>query len=129
MTDPIADMLTRIRNALLAKKTDVQVPYSIVKHNLGKKLEQMGYIGSLQTQGEGKNKTLNITLLYKNKLPAITNIKRISKPGRRIYTRNHKIPRTLSGYGATIISTSQGILTDLEAKKAGIGGEIICQIW
>ena len=129
MTDPISDMLTRIRNAYLAKKPKVQIPYSDIKHKLANKLVELGYIESVKVEGAGIERQLVVSLVYKNNLPVVTAIKRISKPGRRIYTSKTRIPRVLAGYGATILTTSKGLLTGKEAKTMGIGGEILCQIW
>jgi len=129
MTDPIADMLTRIRNAYMAKKGQVDVPYSGLKFHLANKIKELGYVESVEQTEKDGHKQITMSLKYKNSLPILTGLKRISKPGRRVYTRSNHITRTLSGYGASIISTSKGVLTDTEARKQGIGGEIICQIW
>lgn len=129
MTDPISDMLTRIRNAYLARQQEVSLPHSQLKETLATKLASLRYLGSVTTQTKSKTKTLHIQLQYKNKLPVITNLKRISKPGRRVYKKHSQISSTLSGHGATLISTNQGILTDKEARQKGLGGEIICQVW
>lgn len=128
-TDPISDMLTRIRNANLARKAEVVLPYSKFKHNLANLLAKEGFIG---TVGEipGKIKMLSLSLKYidGNEL-VINGIKRISKPGQRIYLPVDKLPRTNSGFGLTVVSTSKGLMTDREARKAKLGGEIVCQIW
>lgn len=123
-------MLTRIRNATAAKKTDVLVPYSKFKHNLGKVLLDEGWIKSLDVKEAGGIKNLFMELRYEvDGQPAISEIKRISKPGQRIYVKNMNIPRALGGMGSTIVSTSKGIMTDKLARQQKIGGEIICQIW
>lgn len=130
MTDPVADMLIRIKNAYLAGKKTVIIPYSKVKESIANVLVANGYITSFvkketpTLQGE-----LEVVLTYKGKQPAVTDVKRISKPGRRSYSNVEKIPKTLGGYGVTIISTSQGVMSDKDAKKKNIGGEVLCQIW
>lgn len=126
MTDPIADMLTRIRNAYLTNKTKVQVPHSKIKLSLAERLIELGYLTSLESQPP---RSIILTLSYINKQPSVTKIKRISKPGRRAYLRATKLPKTLSGYGESIVSTSLGLMTAAQAKKKNVGGEIICQIW
>lgn len=129
MTDPIADLLTRIRNAYLAKHNSVELPHSRVKEAVAKILEREGYIASLEAKKGKPQAKLILTLKYRGKLPMLTGIERVSKPGRRIYVRAHKVPRTLGEYGTTILSTSQGIMTDKEAKKAKVGGEVLCKVW
>ncbi len=129
MTDPLADMLTRIRNAYLANKKHVDVPHSKLKTAVAHKLKSLGYLESVEDTSLAGHTHLRLALRYQANDPAITQVKRISKPGRRIYVNAHSIPVTLSGHGSIILTTSQGILTDREAKKAGVGGEIICQIW
>lgn len=128
MTDPIADMLTRTRNALMAHKPKVLIPHSKLLENLCEKLVQLDYVDSYTTV-EDKYKYLELTLKYSNNQSIITNLKRISKPGRKIYVRADKIPTPLSGFGSVIISTSKGLMTGQEAKTHGVGGEVICQIW
>jgi small subunit ribosomal protein S8 len=128
-TDPISDMLTRIRNALAAGKQDLVMPYSKFKHNLAKVLHEEGFISGVN-ELPGRVKMLQINLKYTpSGSPVITGIKRVSKPGQRIYMPVEKIPRTNNGYGITVISTSKGLLTDKQARKDRVGGEIVCQIW
>jgi small subunit ribosomal protein S8 len=130
MTDPIADFLTRIKNAYLAHHRRVKIPYSKTKHAIAQILAQHQYIGEVKTEGQKPTqKLLVITLRYSQKKPAITHIKRISKPGVRIYARKHKLPRPLSNYGIAIISTSQGLVDHKQAQKQGLGGEILCEVW
>jgi small subunit ribosomal protein S8 len=129
MTDPIADLLTRIRNAYLAQKNIVTAPYSKTKEAICQILVQANYLDKIKILDTRPSKTLELSLKYVNKLPAITYLERVSKPGRRVYVRTHKLPRPLSNQGLAIISTSQGIMTNKLARKKGIGGEIICQIW
>lgn len=129
MTDPIADMLTRIRNAILVRKTELILPYSRLKHEVAKVLVQGGWLEAVE-KIEENFKQMRIVLKYNNKKePAITFIKRISKPGRRIYAPKDKLPIVLNNYGEAIISTSQGIMTNKEAKRKGVGGEIICEVY
>lgn len=127
-TDPIADMLTRIRNASAAKKSELVLPYSKFKANLADLLLKEGFISGC---GElaGEHKMLRISLKYSGQEAIISGIKRISKPGQRIYLPADKLPRTNSGFGVTVISTSKGLMTDKEARKAKVGGEIVCQVW
>ena len=131
MTDTISDMLTRIRNALMAKKSDVVLPYSTFKHNLAKVLLAEGWIVGVEVkEGTGVIKSLALQLKYDpTGTPTISGIKRISKPGQRIYSTRTEIPRVLGGMGTTIVSTSKGLMTDKEARKNKVGGEIVCQIW
>ena len=128
--DTVSDMLTRIRNAYSAKKESVLVPYSKFKHSLAKVLVTEGWIKTVEAKEEGSIKQLVLELKYlEDGEPAISVIKRISKPGQRIYVKNTDIPRALGGIGSTIVSTSKGIMTDKLARKQKIGGEIICQVW
>jgi small subunit ribosomal protein S8 len=129
MTDPIADMLTRIKNGYMAHKEKVAIPYSGLKFRVAQKLEQLGYLSAVNVTGEKTTKQVIVDLKYQHKTPVITAIKRISTPGRRIYVSHNKLPRTLSGYGAVLLSTSKGLMTDKEARQEKIGGEIICQVW
>lgn len=129
MTDPIADMLTRIRNAFMAKKADVLVPYSKIKFEMVKILEKEKYIKTVEVADEPVMKMLKISLKYENNKSVITSIKRISKVGRRIYTGKDNLPRVLNGYGLAIVSTSKGLMTNKEAKKLGVGGELLCEIY
>lgn len=130
ITDPIADMLTRIRNALTAKHEDVLVPASTVKKAIAEILLEEGYIKSFDIREEGVAKYIHIDLKYgPNKQRVITGLKRISKPGLRIYARKDQLPKVLNGLGIAIISTSRGIMTDREARKQGVGGEVLAYIW
>lgn len=129
MTDPIADMITRIKNAFLANKSSVSLPHSKLKEALAKILEAEGYITGFAVKPTVPQKTIELELKYIGKIPAITDVKRVSKPGRRVYTPVKKIPKALGGYGVTIVSTSKGVLTGSQAKKIGVGGELLCQIW
>lgn len=128
-TDPISDMLTRIRNALAAGKQDLVLPYSKFKHSLATVLLEEGFLAGVN-ELPGRIKMLQINLKYNpNGGPVISGIKRISTPGQRIYMPVTKIPRTNGGFGVTVVSTSKGLVTDKRARKDRIGGEVICQIW
>ena len=127
---PIADMLTRIRNALTAKHEDVLVPASTVKKAIAEILLDEGYIKSYDIREDGVAKYIHIDLKYgPNKQRVITGLKRISKPGLRIYARKDQLPKVLNGLGIAIISTARGIMTDREARKQGVGGEVLAYIW
>lgn len=136
MTDPIADMLTRIRNASAIRKDEVVLPMSKIKLDIAKILEKSGWVGKVevikndgQKNGNGIFNELKIALKYDNKESKISSIKRISKPGLRIYVNKDKLPKVLNNMGIAIISTSQGIMTNKDARKKKIGGEIICEIY
>jgi small subunit ribosomal protein S8 len=130
MTDPVADMLTRIRNGIMASYDEVEVPSSKMKVSIAKILKFEGYIRNYKVI-EGKTQArLMIQLKYgANKSPIIKGLKRVSKPSCRVYARCNKIPKALNGLGINIISTSKGVVTDREARKMGVGGEIICSVW
>jgi small subunit ribosomal protein S8 len=130
VTDPIADMLTRIRNALVVKHDTVEVPVSNMKLAIADILLNEGYIKGYTVSEGGVEKMMNITLKYgPNRQRVITGLKRISKPGLRVYARKDNIPKVLNGLGIAIISTSKGIMTDREARKVGVGGEVLAYIW
>ena len=130
VNDSIADMLTRIRNAQMARHATVSVETSIMKKSIAQILLDEGYISSFEEVDNGKNKDIVITLKYVNKnQKVITGLKRISKPGRRIYSSCEELPRVLNGLGIVIVSTSKGVMTDREARKLGIGGEVLAYVW
>jgi small subunit ribosomal protein S8 len=131
MTDPIADMLTRIRNANRGHFKSVDVMLSRMNVNLAEVLKKNGYISGYDTKKEGNGfEMLRIYLKYPDaRRTVITDIQRVSKPGRRVYVRSEKIPKILNGYGISIISTSRGIMTDKDAKQMNVGGEILCNVW
>lgn len=130
MTDPIADMLTRIRNAQAVKKARVMLPYSKVKYNLGKILKTEEYIEDVQKTQEANKPVIVVTLKYgADGVKAISTIRRISKPGRRVYAGKKELPYVLNNIGVAIISTSKGLMTNKQARKENIGGEIICEIY
>jgi small subunit ribosomal protein S8 len=131
MSDPLADMLTRIRNAVMVNLGSVEMPHSNLKSEVARLLMQEGYIQDFE-KIEGKTVQDTLRIVLKNNLHSgkvITGIKRISKPGRRIYARHNEIPKVLSGLGISIISTSLGVITDTEARNKIVGGEIICEVW
>ena len=130
MTDPIADMLTRIRNANQVSHQTVSMPSSKLKVQLAKLLKEEGFITDYSVKEEGKFKVLEITLKYdaKNK-PIITKLERISKPGLRNYSKAKNLPKVLGGMGIAIVSTSKGLLTDRKARKENLGGEVLCYVW
>src|SRR5207244_1196075 len=130
MTDPIADMLTRIRNATTAHKDDVLIPASSLKERIAEILVREGYAAGSAVEGEGKDRTITVRLKYgARREKTITGIRRGSKPGKRVYAGRGDIPRVLGGLGIAILSTSQGLLSDRQAKKAGVGGEILAYVW
>jgi small subunit ribosomal protein S8 len=129
MTDPIADMLTRIRNAQRANHTSVQMPSSNFKLAIAKILKKEGYIEDVIQYKKGFKVTLEIVLKKSDEKYAISEIQRISKPGQRVYVRKNKIPKILNGYGLAIISTSMGLMTNADAKEKGLGGEIVFKVW
>ncbi len=131
MTDPIADMLTRIRNANKARFKSVNVYMSQMNINIAKVLKKAGYINSYDNVKDEKGQQmLKITLKYPDtKRAVITDIKRVSKPGRRVYVASDSIPKVLNGFGISILSTSRGVITDQEARELNVGGEILCKVW
>ena len=142
MTDPIADMLTRIRNGLMVKKREINFPYSKIKFEIAKILEREGYIQKIsvidikkeifieENQPQSKFKQLKVILKY-NKLgkPIIHNLKRVSTPGRRVYVKSNEVRPVLNGFGISILSTSQGLVTNKEAREKRLGGELLCKIY
>ncbi|MFH1460982.1 MAG: 30S ribosomal protein S8 [Patescibacteria group bacterium] len=129
ISDPIGEMLTRIRNAQAVNHQTVNIPFSQFKFNLAKTLEKQGLVNKVEVQGKKTKKLIKIELKYEKGQPAISSIKRISKPGRRIYLRKDELKPIRQGYGLLILSTSQGLMTNSEAKKKGLGGEVLCEIW
>ncbi len=127
MTDPIADMLTRIRNAQLAGQREVILPYAKLKYALASVLEREGWITGLAVLEQ--NTKLKILLKYEANTPVINDLKRISKPGRRVYVNRHDLPNVVNNLGTAIISTPKGLMTSAEARKAKLGGEVICEIF
>ena len=130
VNDPIADMLTRIRNAQIARHDSVTIPASNMKKAIAKILLDEGYIKSVENVADGLQGSIKITLKYQDKKqPVIVGLKRISKPGLRIYAGKDELPRVLGGLGTAIVSTSKGVMADRDARKAGVGGEVIAYIW
>ena len=131
MTDPIADMLTRVRNASSAMHDEVSIPSSKLKENIAKILVDEGYVDSYEVAAdEGEHPTIRIRLRYSDERErVISGIRRISKPGRRVYRGAQELPRVLGGLGVAIISTSQGLMTDKQARRAKVGGEVLAYVW
>lgn len=128
MTDPIADMLTRIRNGQKARKVDVSMPASTAKEAVAAVLKDEGYITSFETSGEGASKSLKVELKYFEGTPVIETVKRVSKPGLRVYRGKEELPKVLGGLGIAIVSTSAGVMSDRQAREKGVGGEVICVV-
>jgi small subunit ribosomal protein S8 len=129
VSDPIADMLTRIRNASRARHTDVVVPASRTKLAIARILKDEGFIEDFSEATDGPAQVLNIKLKYVGRVPVVSGLKRISKPGLRVYAAKTEIPRVLGGLGVVIVSTSQGIMTGAQARKGQLGGEILAYVW
>ena len=130
MTDPIADMLARIRNAIAAKHQRVDLPASKLKLEICRILKEEGYINNYATRGEGVKKTIRIFLRYDAKgVPSISHLSRVSKPGRRVFKGSQEIPRVLGGYGISVVSTSRGLMTGKRARQENIGGEVLAEIY
>ena len=129
MNDPISDMLTRIRNANSQRKATVDIPYSKVKNSIADILVNEGFVESKDVLQDGSHQTIRLTLKYVNKTRVIQGLKKISKPGLRIYASVEELPRVLNGLGIAIISTSKGIMTDKEARKQNVAGEVLAYIW
>jgi small subunit ribosomal protein S8 len=130
MTDPIADMLARIRNASTAMHDDVDIPASKIKENIARILLDEGFVDGMELVSEGPHPSIKITLRYTpERERAISGIRRISKPGKRVYRGAQELPRVLGGLGVAIISTSQGLMTDKQARRARVGGEVLAYVW
>lgn len=129
MTDPITDMLNQIRNAQAVEKPEILIPFSKFKNEIADILVREGFLGEIKKITKGKNKSLKIVLKYNNGVPAIEGAKRVSKPGQRIYAKSQEIKRVRGGFGISIVSTPRGLMTNSEARKAKLGGEVICEIW
>ncbi len=130
MTDPIADLLTRVRNANMVNKETVEVPASKLKKAVSEIFKEEGFIKDVEYVEDGKQGVIRLYLKYgKDSQKVITGLKRISKPGLRVYANKDEIPRVLGGLGVAVISTSQGVVTDKKARQTGVGGEVICYIW
>jgi small subunit ribosomal protein S8 len=129
VTDPISDFLTRIRNASKAKKVKVEIPSSKMKAGLAEILKKNGYIYDYKIDEDNKQNVISILLKYSDGVPAINGLKRISKPGLRIYKKSDELPRVHNGLGTAVISTSKGLLSEKEARRQQAGGEVVCYIW
>jgi small subunit ribosomal protein S8 len=130
MTDPIADMLTRIRNGALARHERVEMPHSKLKEHLAGVLKSAGYLDDVRVSEDVEQKQLVLVLRYgRDKTSAIDGLRRVSTPGRRVYVRHDRIARVCSGMGISILSTSRGVMTDREARKQRVGGELLCEVW
>jgi small subunit ribosomal protein S8 len=128
-TDPIADMLTRIRNAIMARKSEISLPYSRIKESVASLLKETNFVDDVSIEGEGISKSLTVKINAENTNPRITEIVRLSKPGRRFYVNSKEIPVVKRGRGVVILSTSKGIMTGEKAKTEHIGGELICKVY
>jgi small subunit ribosomal protein S8 len=126
--DPIADFLTRIRNAQAARHETVETPSSKLKYRVAKILESEGYVSNVSETADGAKKMLTVTLKYENSTPKIQSIRRVSKPGLRVYRKSNELPRVMSDIGFAIISTSAGVMTNKEARRRKLGGEVLCEI-
>ena len=129
MTDPIADMLTRIRNALTVRKETVEIPASKMKKEIARILLEEGYVNGVEFVEDGYNGKLLITLKYAGGRSVIGGLQRVSKPGLRTYSGAENMPKVLGGYGIAIVTTNQGIMTDKQAKRQNVGGEVLCYVW
>jgi len=127
--DPISEMLNRIRNAQLAGHAQTEIPFSNFKYEIAKILEENNFLEKVEKKGKKVNKTIEVTLKYENKVPVISGLKRISRPGQRIYFNHRKIKKVRGGYGLAFISTPKGLMTDKETRKQKIGGEVLFEIW
>ena len=128
-TDPISDFLTRLRNGAAARHAEVQAPASKVKYAIAKILEREGYLANVSEKSDGKHKTLSVSLMYNGKEPVLRAVKRVSKPGGRVYRGAGELPRVLSDIGIAIVSTSAGIMTNKDARRRKLGGEVLCEIY
>jgi len=130
LTDPVADMLARIRNAISARHQKVDIPTSKLKTEIARILKEEGYIANFKAMEEGGHKILRVYLKYdNNNAAAISNVERVSRPGCRVYVRRSDIPRVLGGLGINILTTPRGVMTGKQARREGVGGEVLCQVW
>lgn len=130
ITDPIADLLTRVRNASSAKHATVEIPASNMKKSISRILVDEGYVKGMQVTDDNKQGVIKLTLKYgENRSPAITGLRRVSRPGLRIYTSCEKMPKVLRGLGVAIVSTPKGVMTDKQARKENVGGEVLAFVW
>lgn len=130
MTHNISDLTSRLRNAYAARRDEVRLPYSGLSRAVAKVLVETGYLDSQETVGQSPFQELVLKLKYQDRqVPVLTGIKMLSTPGRRLYSSTKKIPKALGGYGITIVTTNQGVMTDTQARKLNVGGELLCQVW
>ncbi|MBI3458802.1 30S ribosomal protein S8 [Candidatus Azambacteria bacterium] len=129
MTDPISDMLTRIRNANILKRDSISIPHSKIKFEIAKVLSENKFVGVVSRKGRKIKKFLEIKLLNENGVPSLTGLRRMSRPSQRLYVKSDEIRSVRSGHGLVIISTSKGLMSNKEAKKVKLGGELICEVW
>ena len=130
VSDPISDLLTRIRNAVMVSKSNIEIPHSKFKFQLTSLLKDEGYVSEVKITGEGTKKIINIELKYsEDGASVISGMNRLSKPGNRVYSSFDKLPRNNGGLGTVVVSTSRGLLSDSEARKRKLGGELICEVW
>jgi small subunit ribosomal protein S8 len=130
LSDPIADMLTRLRNGLMARHATVDVPHSNLKERIAAILKDEGFVRDYEVLREGAKTTLRVTLKYTTaRRPVISHLRRLSKPGLRVYSRTDRIPRVLGGMGIIILSTPRGVITGQQARRIGVGGELLCEVW
>jgi small subunit ribosomal protein S8 len=130
MTDPIADFLARLRNAIMSRKTTIELPASQVKLKLAELMRDEGYLTAVAFNAEGPQGTISVTLRWDaQNRPAITGLRRVSRPGQRRYFGKDDIKKVRGGLGVSVVSTSKGLLTDREARKQGVGGEVLCEVW
>lgn len=129
ITDPISDMLTRIRNGARARKAEVLIPFSRIKFEIAKLLKHENFLTEVETVTEGTLQQIKVVLKYEGKTPVLKEVNRISTPGRRVYAGKDELPIVLNHLGIAVISTSQGIMTNKQARRAGLGGEVLCELW
>ena len=129
MTDPIADMLTRIRNAVILNRPQISMPYSKIKEDIARLLVRSGYLADVKISDKAKFKAIDISICAENMPPAITSLSRLSRPGRRLYVKADEIPTVKRGRGIVIVSTSKGLMSGTEAKTKNLGGELICEVY
>ena len=130
LTDPIADMLTRVRNSLAALHDQAEMPTSGLKERVAALLTDEGYIAGFEIDGSGSHKVLRVNLKYdEDRRPAISGVARVSRPGRRVYVKADAIPKIQGGMGTTVMSTSRGVITGHDARRQGVGGEVLCSVW
>ncbi len=130
VSDPISDLLTRIRNGVMVSKSNIEIPHSNFKFELASLLKNEGYVSDVKISGDGTKKLIDIELKYSDEgTPVISGMNRLSKPGNRVYSSFDKLPRNNGGLGTVVVSTSRGLLSDSEARKRKLGGELICEVW